>query len=238
MKFNACHTDLSRTRTLYEAMTPRTTSHTHSVSLSLNASSDIVLSVIHTFDCLNHKAKQSKAKRSVCKLCRLSSNKENTYYNISPLTTIVLLLMKSGDVSPNPCPSERKRIYNPKHPFSHCGKGVTVPSRAIPCDSCDQWTHIKCAGVLSNDAYDELCSSGGEFTHLCNQCTLHALPCADDSDHPAIITQDNDFLSKIVEDAADQATIERPLDFECLHSKGLNFIHLNTRSLLPKLDAL
>ena len=189
--------------------------------------------MIHKCDCLNH-----KAKRSVCKLCRLSSNKENSYYNISPLTTIVLLLMKSGDMSPNPGPSERKRIYNPKHPCSHCGKGVTGRSRAISCDFCDQWTHIKCAGVLSNDAYDELCSNGGEFTHLCNQCTLPALPCADDSDHPAIIMQGNDLRSKIVEDAADQATTERPLDFECLHSKGLNFIHLNTRSLLLKLDEL
>ena len=213
---------------------PNTTCRTHTVSLYLEASSDIVLSMIHTFDSLNHK----KAKRSVCKLCRLSSNKENSYYNISPLTTIVLLLMKSGDVSPNPGPPGRKRTYNPKHPCCHCGKGVSGRNRAISCDSCDQWTHNKCAGVLSNDAYDELCSSGGEFTHLCNQCTLHALPFADDSDHPAIITQGNDLLSEIVEDAADQATTERPLDFECLHSKGLNFIHLNTRSLLPKLDEL
>ena len=140
MKFNACHTDLSRTRTLYEAMTTSATSHTHSVSLSLSpeASSDIVLSVIYKFDCLNH-----KAKCSVCKLCRLSSNKENSYYNILPLTTIFLLLVKSGDVSPNPGPSERKRIYNPKHPCSHCGKGVTGRSRAISCDSCDQWTRHK-----------------------------------------------------------------------------------------------
>ncbi|KAK2185455.1 hypothetical protein NP493_233g01013 [Ridgeia piscesae] len=132
-------------------MTPNTTSRTHSVSLYLEASSDIVLSMIHTFDSLNH-----KAKRSVGKLCRLSSNKENSYYNILPLTTIFLLLMKSGDVSPNPGPPGRKRTYNPKHPCSHCGKGVTGRSRAISCDSCDQWTHNKCAGMLSNDAYDEL----------------------------------------------------------------------------------
>ena len=92
--------------------------------------------------------------------------------------------------------------------------------------------------VLSNDAYDEFCSSGGEFTHLCNQCTLYTLPFADDSDHPAIIMQGNDLRPEIVEDAADQATTERPLDFECLHSKGLNFIHLNTRILLQKFDEL
>ena len=65
--------------------------------------------------------------------------------------------------------------------------------------------------------------------------SLHTLPFADDSDRPSIITQGDDFLSKIANNTADQSTSERPLDFECLHSKGLNFIHLNTRSLLPKL---
>ena len=46
------------------------------------------------------------------------------------------------------------------------------------------------------------------------------------------------FLSEIADDTADHSTSERPIDFECLLSKGLNFIHLNTRSLLPKLDDL
>ena len=57
-----------------------------------------------------------------------------------------------------------------------------------------------------------------------NKCTLHALPFADDSDRPSIITQGDDILSEIADDTADQSTSERPLDFECLHSKGLNFI--------------
>ena len=94
----------------------------------------------------------------------------------------------------------------------------------------------KCAGICSNDEYDELYSSGGEFTFQCNQCTLHALLFADDSDRPSIITQSNDFLSEIADDTADQSTSERPLYFACLHSTGLTFIHLNPRSLLPKLD--
>ncbi|KAK2180463.1 hypothetical protein NP493_442g02032 [Ridgeia piscesae] len=188
-------------------MTPNATSHTYTVSLE--ASSDIVLSAIHKFDSLNN-----KAKIAVCKRCRLSRNKENSYFNISPLTSILLLLMKSGDVSPNPGSSERKRIYTPKHPWSRCGKGVTGRSRAISCDSCDQWTHNKCAGICSNDEYDELYSSGGEFAFPCNQCTLHALPLADDSDRPPIITQRNDFMSEIVDDTADQSTSERPLDFD------------------------
>ena len=48
----------------------------------------------------------------------------------------------------------------------------------------------------------------------------------------------DDFSSEIADDTADQSTNERPLDFECLHSKGLNFINLNVRSLLPKPDEL
>ena len=71
-----------------------------------------------------------------------------------------------------------------------------------------------------------------------NKCTLHALPFADDSDRPSIITRGDDIRSEIADDTADQSTSERPLDFECLHSKGLNFIHLIMRSLLQKLDDL
>ena len=64
------------------------------------------------------------------------------------------------------------------------------------------------------------------------------LHCSAVSVRSPITTQGNDLLSEIVDDAADQSTSERPLDFECIHSNGLNFIHLNTGSLLPKLDDL
>ena len=126
------------TRTLYQAMTPNATIHTYTVSLA--TSSDIVLSAIHKFDNINN-----KAKRAICKRCRRSRNKENSYYNISPLTSILLLLMKRGDICPNPGPTEQERIYTPKHLCSRCVKGR---SRAISCDSCDQWTHNKCAGIF------------------------------------------------------------------------------------------
>ena len=83
-------------------------------------------------------------------------------------------------------------------------KGVTGRSRVISCDCCDQWTNNKCAGIFSNDEYVELCGSGGEFTFLWNQCTLHALPFAEDSDHPSIITQGDAILSEMADDTADQ----------------------------------
>ena len=144
---SAYQKDLSRkyTRTLYQAMTPNATSHTYTVSLE--ASNDNVLLAIHKFDSLTNKAK-------LYKRCRLSRNNDNSYYNISRFTSILLLLMKSFDVSPNPGPTEQKRIHTPKHMCSRCGKGVTGRSRAISCDSCDQWTHNKCAGIFLNDEYD------------------------------------------------------------------------------------
>ena len=61
---------------------------------------------------------------------------------------------------------------------------------------------------------------------LCNQCTLHALPFAEDSDHVSIIMQSSDLLSEMTDDTADRSMSERPLNFECLHSNGVNFIHL------------
>ena len=108
-------------------MTPNATSHTYTVSLE--ASSDIVFTAIHKFDRLNN-----KAKRAVCKCCRLSRNKNNSYYNISPLTSVVLLLIIRGDVRPNPGPTEEKRIYIPKHQCSRA-KGAVELFRATPVAS-------------------------------------------------------------------------------------------------------
>ena len=65
---------------------------------SLEVSSAIVLSAIHKFECLNH-----KTKRTICKICRLSVTK-NYFYNVSPQTSTLLLLLRSGDVSTNPGP--------------------------------------------------------------------------------------------------------------------------------------
>ena len=57
---------------------------------SLQVSTDIELSTIHKFDSLNH-----KSKRTVCRLCRLSGNQQNCYYNVSPSTLALILLIRS-----------------------------------------------------------------------------------------------------------------------------------------------
>ena len=97
-KYSAYQRDISSTnvRTLHQYV-PRC-SKDFICSDSLEVSSAIVLSAIHKFECLNH-----KTKRAICKLCRLSVT-INYFYNVSPQTSTLLLLLRSGDVSTNPGP--------------------------------------------------------------------------------------------------------------------------------------
>ena len=229
-KFSACQSIYStHERTLHQYMPP--TSKDFTCSDSLEVSSAIVLSAIHKFDCLNH-----KTKRAICKLCRLSVTK-NYFFNVSPQTSTLLLLLRSGDVSTNPGPPQNKRKYTPKNPCSHCDKGVTARRRAISCDSCGQWTHNRCASVFSDVTYDELCNSGARFTFVCQRCSFYALPFANDTTDgniPEIITPSNVDDEERSLDGIDNESDQ----FNCFLRKGLPFLHLNARSLLPKLDEL
>ena len=113
-------------------------------------------------------------KRAIFKLCTLSVTK-NYFYNVSPQTSTLLLLLRSGDVSTNPGLPESKRKYTPKNPCSRCGKGVTARSRDVSCDSCRQWTHNRCASVFSKETYDELCNSGDHFNFMYQRCGFYPL---------------------------------------------------------------
>jgi hypothetical protein len=73
----------------------------------------------------------------------------------------VLLLILSGDINPNPGPVNKIDAdvnINPgprrgsarvafKHPCSICYRSVAKTHRAVLCDSCDLWSHIKCTSV-------------------------------------------------------------------------------------------
>ena len=125
-KYSAYHRDIYSTnvRTLHQYVPP--SSKYFVCSDSLEVSSAIVLSAIHKFECL-------KTKCAICKVCRPSVRK-NYFYNVSPQTSTLLLLLRSGDVSTNSGPPESKRKYTPKNPCSRCGKGVSARNRAVSCD--------------------------------------------------------------------------------------------------------
>ena len=51
-------------------------------------------------------------------------------------TWLNIILLLSGDLHPNPGPV--------KYPCGICSKPCTVRQKAIACDGCDQWHHLKC----------------------------------------------------------------------------------------------
>ena len=62
------------------------------------------------------------------------------------------------------------------NPCTSCEKGVTRASRAVTCDVCDKWTHIRCSGSISRAKYDSCVQNGGEIAFVCDTCCLQSLP--------------------------------------------------------------
>ena len=57
---------------------------------------------------------------------------------------IMLLLLISGDIQPNPGPNLSHR-----HTFRLCKACVRVNERVLYCEACDAWFHISCARINS-----------------------------------------------------------------------------------------
>ncbi len=85
----------------------------------------------------------------------------HTRYNRIGLCAIYLamLLMLCGDVELNPGPV--------KFPCGVCNKAVRNGVRAVCCDMCDKWFHIKCTS-MSNVVYKVLKNSSKSW--ICCQC--------------------------------------------------------------------
>ena len=67
---------------------------------------------------------------------------------------LIISILLCGDVHYNPGPI--------KHPCISCKKSVRSNQKAIQCDFCDEWTHLKCT-TLSNSEYNILSTSDDRF---------------------------------------------------------------------------
>lgn len=79
--------------------------------------------------------------------------------NFQKRTHIYLLLLVCGDISLNPGPV--------KNPCGFCWKPVAKTHRAIYCDGCFYWCHIKCAGITPDEYYR---LGNGNNPWLCKNC--------------------------------------------------------------------
>jgi len=163
----------------------------------------------------------------------LSPNRNNKQYqirhygNISTSSVSVVVLMLSGDVSPNPGP--------PTYPCTSCQKGVRRNSKAIECDTCSEWTHLNCQSAITKEQYD----SAQYIDFICDKCSLAELPNSESYQDPDSSTSENE--ASFTEDpvsVTDSETITDYDQYDCFKNRGLHFIHLNSRSILPKLDEI
>ena len=125
------------------------------------------------------------------------------------------LLLLSGDIEINPGPI--------KNPCSICLKSVAKSHRAVNCDICNLWSHVKCSKISASE-YQHL-QSLTSFDFICSRCLMQELP--------------NPELEKeFVPDNNRHFPLNlQPDDIEKLSTaKGLKIAHLNVNSLLKKID--
>ena len=131
------------------------------------------------------------------------------------------LIILSGDVSLNPGPV--------RHPCSSCLKPVAKNHRAILCDNCDLWAHIKCENI-STEIYAEMANSNKQLNFICSSCILNQLPFPEGF-------MINDEESQVTSTQKDFSFPDDDMD-ELKNTRGLKIAHLNTNGLLSKLDYL
>jgi hypothetical protein len=106
-----------------------------------------------------------------------------------------------------------------------CSKAVAVCSKAVECNICQDWSHIKCCGYISNKKYDSIVQQDLELNFTCSKYTFLELPI---------------LCETSVDDFSDSNYFTNTLPshtntdhFQSFLQKGLHFIHMNCRSLLP-----
>ena len=75
--------------------------------------------------------------------CNVVSFNKNLY------TFSMFLVLQSGDIALNPGPAV---IY----PCSVCREPVNDSNKAMCCDDCDNWVHVRYDGNITEDIYDNL----------------------------------------------------------------------------------
>ena len=207
------------------------------------------------------KTSNHKQSRILCKsTSKLTlTRKDCRFYKKQTLIYLALLLLLiSTDVHPNPGPRSKPQW---KYPCGKCEKPVRSNQKGIQCDGCDLWWHQKCTPDVSIDQYHEL--SNSDTPWHCPTCTLPSFPdsmfdtssnsgdtivdcdICDNSSCPRCLLKDLPFADDDLDIPCPDADndVNKPSNtdqdfFQCFSRKGLHFLHVNARSLLPKLSEL
>ena len=157
------------------------------------------------------------------------------YMTVNAKSILLLCMMQSGDIHPHPGldvqnqgPTQKKKCTQPKFPCVSCSRGVTASCKAVSCNLCQNWTHIRCTGFITDARYDKLVQEELELDFICNGCTNKEFPFSEEFDF--YHSDKQTFSATKLPSSAD------PDHFQCFSRKGLHFLHINARSLLPKMN--
>lgn len=147
------------------------------------------------------------------------------YYSNSDSSFQQSRLLSSGDVSTNPGPS----FNTPK--CSVCAKSIACNHRALSCDGCEKWCHIKCGNVNPRE-YKNL-QRLITFDWTCPRCL---------QDTEASFLRSESVTNILVDNP--NTSVDRQIDeFTIINNKlydhpGLKIGHINVNGLKSKLSEL
>lgn len=126
----------------------------------------------------------------------------------------------SGDIDVNPGPDE----------CSVCNKRVARNHRAVNCDNCNMWCHIKCASI--NPSEYKIYQNLSSFSWWCPRCLWSSLPFANESTLDCSL--DSPISSRCYDDVHEYENLYPSLKAD-LQRPGLKISHINVNGLLNKL---
>jgi hypothetical protein len=130
---------------------------------------------------------------------------------------LLIILIISGDISLNPGPV--------KNPCGLCAKPVAKNHRAVLCEGCNYWWHIKC-GKITPDQYKTLSNSDDPW--ICHDCSYFQF--SDSFFDGSIPSTDNDENGS----DDDHDIFENLTETRRNHPKRLICAYLNINSLRCK----
>ena len=126
--------------------------------------------------------------------------------------------MLAGDIETNPGPV--------KFPCGLCHRPVANNHRALECDTCNQWYHIRCAGVNPNE-YNNFVKAEEQGKTYPWECTACGLPSLSDSFFATDPHGSN--RSRIESDSTSEELEEQTINTD--HSSQLRILLLNCRGI-------
>ena len=147
--------------------------HKLDLSAFLVRGSERVLAYFDAFEMWSTSTFDSHLRSFVPGTCKHYLTRNKCYiYSVGSKAMFFFTLLRSGDVHPHPGPTNgnntvgepranrsKVKTRQPQFPWVACGKGVIKTSKAVDCDQCSRWTHIKCSGFVSEEMYQNLISS-------------------------------------------------------------------------------